>query len=45
VVFGIVLGTVAVGWLLPVLGASLLLFLAVDAVLGVVARRRAAERA
>jgi uncharacterized iron-regulated membrane protein len=45
VVFGIVLGTVAVGWLLPVLGASLLLFLAVDAVAGAVARRRAAGRA
>ena len=41
-VFGIVLLTVAVGYLLPVLGASVLVFLAVDAVAGAVARRRAA---
>ena len=44
-VFGIVLLTVAVGYLLPVLGVSLLLFLAGDAVAGAVARRRAAGRA
>lgn len=44
-VFGIVLLTVAVGWLLPVLGVSLLLFLAADAVAAAAARRRAASRA
>ncbi len=45
VVFGTVLVTVAVGWLLPVLGVSLLLFLAVDATLEAAARRRIARRA
>ena len=43
--FCIVLATVAVGWLLPVLGVSLLVFLAGDAVAGTVARRRAASGA
>jgi uncharacterized iron-regulated membrane protein len=42
-VFGIVLVTVAVGWLLPVLGVSLLVFLAGDAVAGLITRRRAAR--
>ena len=42
VAFGIVLATVAGGWLLPVLGVSLLVFLAGDAVAGMIARRRAA---
>ena len=37
--------TVAIGWLVPVLGVSLLVFLAGDAVAGVVARRRAASGA
>ena len=40
VVFAIVLATVVVGWLLPVLGVSLLLFLAGDAAAGALARRR-----
>ena len=44
-VFGIILATVAVGWLLPVLGVSLLVFLAGDAVASAVARRRAASGA
>jgi uncharacterized iron-regulated membrane protein len=43
-VFGIVLATVAVGWLLPVLGVSLLVFLAGDAAAGAITRRRAAHR-
>jgi uncharacterized iron-regulated membrane protein len=40
--FAVVLATVAVGWLLPVLGVSLLVFLAGDAAAGAFARRRAA---
>jgi uncharacterized iron-regulated membrane protein len=40
VVFGIVLATVAVGWLLPVLGVSLLVFLVGDAAAGAVTRVR-----
>ena len=40
--FGIVLATVVIGWLLPVLGVSLLVFLAGDALAGALARRRAA---
>ena len=39
--FTIVLAAVAVGWLLPVLGVSLLLFVAGDAAVGAIARRRA----
>jgi uncharacterized iron-regulated membrane protein len=39
--FAIVLATVAVGWLLPVLGVSLLLFVAGDAAVGAIARRTA----
>ena len=45
VVFAIVLGSVAVGWLMPVLGVSLLIFLAGDALAGSVSRRRAARSA
>jgi uncharacterized iron-regulated membrane protein len=41
VTFGLVLGTVAVGWVLPLVGVSLVLFLAVDAVVAAVSRRRA----
>jgi uncharacterized iron-regulated membrane protein len=41
-VFGMVLATVAVGWLLPVLGVSLLVFLAGDAVARLITRRRTA---
>ena len=40
VAFAVVLATVVVGWLLPVLGVSLLVFLAGDALAGAVARRR-----
>jgi len=36
-----VLGAVVVGWLLPVFGVSLLLFVAGDAIAGILARRRA----
>jgi uncharacterized iron-regulated membrane protein len=39
--FAVVLLTVAVGWLLPVLGVSLLVFLAGDAAAGALAGRRA----
>jgi uncharacterized iron-regulated membrane protein len=39
--FAIVLGAVVVGWLLPVFGVSLLLFVAGDAIAGILARRRA----
>jgi uncharacterized iron-regulated membrane protein len=42
-VFAVVLGTVAVGWLMPVLGVSLLLFLAGDAIASRVSRRKAAR--
>ena len=45
VAFGVVLAAVAVGWLVPVLGVSLLLFLAVDTAAGMVTRRGAAGRA
>jgi uncharacterized iron-regulated membrane protein len=41
VVFVVVLATVTVGWLMPVLGASLLVFLVCDAAAGALARRRA----
>lgn len=44
-VFGIVLVTVAVGWLLPVLGVSLLVFLVGDAAAGALARRRSGSAA
>jgi hypothetical protein len=37
-----VLGAVVVGWLLPVFGVSLLVFVAGDAIAGALARRRAA---
>jgi uncharacterized iron-regulated membrane protein len=40
--FAIVLGAVVVGWLLPVFGVSLLVFVAGDAIAGALARRRAA---
>jgi uncharacterized iron-regulated membrane protein len=40
VVFAIVLAAVVIGWLLPVLGVSLLLFLTGDAAAGALARRR-----
>jgi uncharacterized iron-regulated membrane protein len=40
--FGVVALAVAVGWLLPVFGISLLLFLLADATAGAIARRRAA---
>jgi uncharacterized iron-regulated membrane protein len=40
--FAIVLGAVVVGWLLPVFGVSLLVFVAGDAIAGTLARRRAA---
>lgn len=43
--FAVVLATVAIGWLIPVLGVSLLAFLAVDAALGALTRRRAARAA
>jgi uncharacterized iron-regulated membrane protein len=39
--FAIVLGAVVVGWLLPVFGVSLLLFVAGDAIAGTLAQRRA----
>jgi uncharacterized iron-regulated membrane protein len=39
--FAVVLATVAVGWLLPVLGVSLLVFLAGDTAVGALTRRRA----
>jgi hypothetical protein len=39
--FAIVLAAVAIGWLLPVFGVSLLLFVLGDAVVSTVARRRA----
>lgn len=41
VAFGVVLVTVAAGWLMPVFGVSLVAFLVVDAVLDARARRRA----
>lgn len=41
VLFGLVLGAVLAGWLLPVFGASLVLFLLADTVVGRIARRRA----
>ena len=40
VTFAIVLVAVAVGWLLPVLGVSLVLFVVGDAIAGAIARRR-----
>lgn len=40
--FVIILVTVAVGWMLPVLGVSLVLFVVGDAIAGAVARRRRA---
>lgn len=40
--FAIILVTVAVGWFLPVLGISLVLFIAGDAVASAIARRRTA---
>lgn len=40
VLFAIVLGVVLLGWLLPVFGISLLLFLAVDTAVGIRGRRR-----
>ena len=39
--FAVVLLVVAVGWMLPVLGVSLVVFLAGDALVGALARRRA----
>ena len=41
--FAVVLATVVVGWLLPVLGVSLLVFLAGDALAGALSRGRAAR--
>ncbi|MDN5858214.1 MAG: PepSY domain-containing protein [Pseudonocardia sp.] len=41
VLFAVVLGAVLLGWLLPVFGVSLALFLLVDTALGALARRRA----
>ena len=45
VAFAVVLGTVAVGWLMPVLGASLLVVLAGDALAVSLSRRKAARSA
>jgi uncharacterized iron-regulated membrane protein len=38
--FAIVLVAVTVGWLLPVLGVSLVLFVVGDAIAGAISRRR-----
>ena len=43
--FAVVLLAVAVGWMLPVLGVSLLVFLAGDALVIALARRRAGRLA
>jgi uncharacterized iron-regulated membrane protein len=43
VAFAVVLGTVGVGWLMPVLGVSLLVFLAGDALAVSLSRRRSAR--
>lgn len=43
VAFGVVLVAVAAGWLMPVFGVSLLVFLAVDVLLAALARRRASR--
>jgi uncharacterized iron-regulated membrane protein len=41
--FAIILLAVAVGWMLPVLGVSLLLFIAGDAITAAIARRRVGD--
>jgi len=41
--FAVVVATVAVGWFLPVLGVSLVVFLLADAALGAVSRRRSSK--